>query len=420
MPRLAFLSILIAMALLAATASTASATPQLTAGDYPVALQAHSGERKYMEIVTEPGSIVCEVKYRGEISEPSPSMTLDPSYANCEFTSLPAPVVEVDNTGCVYVLHPNEEIGEGEYSGSFDLKCETGKALKARVFSCQLEIKEQTGLGTVKIANRPAASPRAQVAVDLEVESLTYTVTKDPFGCQFMGTGTRTEGEIISGTSLEVSGHDPTHPAIQVGIDLGEGEGEEEPAPEAPEITAASYPVAFASASPVNEVFAIEGAGGVKQVEECETTFQGEAVEPSSEIGLMTFEQSGCAAANTGECFYRLGTGEPLSEDSYAASLDIVCPGEGAIEFPTESSCRITVPEQDALLATVLTNNTGSSPRDIGVTLTVKDLYSYDMGCGPTFDWKVPKLNGELTIEGLTLDGLNPETLSPVAIEVVE
>lgn len=417
----AFLSMLIMIALSAAMVPAASAAPQLTAGNYPVALQAHNGERKYTEIVTELGSIVCEVKYRGEISEPTAAMTIDPTYANCgAFGSYPPPTVEINNTGCVYVLHPNEEVAEGEYSGDFDLECETGKALKGTVLSCQLEINEQTGLSTVKLTNQPGASPKPRVAVDFEVESLDYTVTKDGTACPFQGTGTRTEGELVNGKSLVVSGHDPAHPAIQVGIDVGEGKGEEEPAIEAPEITAASYPVTFVSASPVNEIFAIEVGGEAKQVEECESSFHGEATGPSAEIDLA-FEQTGCSAVNAGECFYRLDAGEPLSEDSFAASLDIVCPGEGTIEFPTEKECRrITVPEQDGLRATVLTNHTGASPRDIGVTLTVEGIYSYDTECIAPWFWKWAKLNGQLTIEGLTLEGLNPKTLSPVAIEVAE
>lgn len=415
---------LLTAALIAALAvSAAEAAPQFTAGQYPVDLRGWT-ERGDQTLVTEAGTIECKTSYRGEAGEASTTMTLVPTFGNCFAFEEEGwgPFISVYNTGCAYVLHAGKETAKDEYSGTVDLKCEAGKAIYLKIVfsSCELEIKEQSGLGTVTYVNDTTASPKKEVTIDFALNELAYVITKDGVACPYKGTGPRT-AELISDAGLAITGHDPLYPASRIGVDIGEG-GEEEASGELPQIFSTLYPATL-TAAPAKQFFA--GESGYFDDFECETSLDGSIVQTSPEA-ILTPEFENCQIyetsleALTNGCVYRLSTGEQISADAYSAAIDIECEPGKAIVFRRsgEAECNLAIPAQDGLEGIALVDNTAASPRSVSLEMGIGHI-SYNVSGGAMqcpFSWLGFHIDGELTSEELVLTGALGE--SPAGIEV--
>ena len=203
------LAIAAVMAMSAMMASAASAVPQFTASSYPATVTS-SNTRGNEVFTTEAGKVECDSHFVSHsLAAASSTLTVTPTYTNCEAFGLGA---TVNTEGCTYVFHATERISTGVYNSHIDLACAAGKSIKWVTGGglCRTERKSQTGLTTVKTTNVAGGS----ITVEWNVSSIAYTVTTDGFGCPFSGTGTKTDGKhtghlVISrvgGGSVEVSG----------------------------------------------------------------------------------------------------------------------------------------------------------------------------------------------------------------------
>jgi len=203
------LAIAAVMAMSAMMASAASAVPQFTASAYPATVTG-SNTKGSEVFTTEGGKVECDSHFVSHsLAAASSTLTVTPTYTNCEAFGLNA---TVNTEGCTYVFHATEKVSTGVYNNHVDVVCPTGKSIKivAGGGLCRAEIKGQNGLTTVKTTNVAGGG----VTVEPNVSSVAYTVTTDSFGCPFSGTGNKTDGKYtghvvvtrVGGGSVSVSG----------------------------------------------------------------------------------------------------------------------------------------------------------------------------------------------------------------------
>jgi len=168
-----------------------------------------AGKEKFS---TEAGSIECASSFHGE----STTGLLHPTYTSCKAFGLAA---TVKTEGCDYQINVKEEVAADEFSALTDVVCGAGSAIKVTVATCEVEVASQSGLGTVKLKNDTAASPKKDITVTPEISGLTYTVTKDGFLCPFAGTGKRTNGTYTSSNPLTVTGQNLVGTKIDIAVE---------------------------------------------------------------------------------------------------------------------------------------------------------------------------------------------------------
>jgi hypothetical protein len=150
---------------------------------YPATLSGTQEKGAYA-IETEGGPVECgSASFAGSASEISSSVTLTPTYTDCEAFGFTEASVSVN--GCSYIY---------DVSGDQDIAC-TGGSIVITAFTCEVTISAQTGLDDVEFANT-SASGRGAIALTSNVSGLAYTVTKDGFLCPFSGGGARSDGTI--------------------------------------------------------------------------------------------------------------------------------------------------------------------------------------------------------------------------------
>jgi len=203
------LAIAAVMAMSAMMASAASAVPQFTASAYPATVTG-SNTKGNEVFTTEGGKVECDSHFVSHSLEAASStLTVTPTYSNCEAFGLNA---TVNTEGCTYVFHATEAVKINEvYNNHVDVVCPAGKSIKivAGGGLCRAEIKSQNGLTTVQTTNSGGS-----VTVVPNVSSVKYTVTTDSFGCPFSGTGEKTDGKYtghvvvsrVGGGTISVSG----------------------------------------------------------------------------------------------------------------------------------------------------------------------------------------------------------------------
>ncbi len=201
------IAVVAAMALSAVVASAAMAVPQFTASTYPAQVTGESavGAEKFK---TEGGTVECKSHFlSASLGAANSTLTVTPKYTECKaFGFLSA---TVNPEGCTYVFHATELVSAGVYKHHVNVICPAGQSIKVVASTCKAEIKEQTGLTSVKTTNSGTS-----VVVNPEVKSIKYTVTEDGFLCPFGGTGNKTDGEYtgavtvsrVGGGSASVSG----------------------------------------------------------------------------------------------------------------------------------------------------------------------------------------------------------------------
>lgn len=198
---LAFVAVL---AMSAVVASAAQAVPSFTASSYPAA-GTGANTKGSETFTTEAGAVQCDSHFAGTLSGASSTLTVTPTYTNCEaFGFLSA---TVNTEGCTYVFHATEQVSAGVYNSHVDVVCPAGKSIKISAGTCRAEVKGQNGLTTVKTTNSGGS-----VTVEPNVNNIALTVTQDGFACPFSGTGAKTgayHGHVVfssAGKTISVSG----------------------------------------------------------------------------------------------------------------------------------------------------------------------------------------------------------------------
>jgi hypothetical protein len=104
------------------------------------------------------------------------------------------------------------------------------------------------------------------------------------------------------------------------------------------------------------------------------------------------------ATVSSNGCKYIFRPTEKVSSDNFKAHMDISCPAGKAIEI-VAATCAATIGAQSGLTSVDLVNNTGASPKDISITLTVtKFAYTVTKdGFGCPFSGTGSKTDGELS-----------------------
>lgn len=206
------LALIAVLAMSALAASAAQAVPEFTASAYPAT--ATGSNMAGNETLTTPGGTVqCSSHYLveeyggGEFTGPTPTLTIKPSYMECNaFGFLGA---TINTNGCTFVYHATERVSPGTYRHHIDIVCPSGQKLTITAGTCELDVPPQTGLTTATTMNLVSG----QETVQPNITGITMNVTKDGFGCPFAGTGhiqTSYHGDIVvsrvGGGAISVSG----------------------------------------------------------------------------------------------------------------------------------------------------------------------------------------------------------------------
>ncbi|HWT91266.1 MAG TPA: hypothetical protein VN179_09130, partial [Solirubrobacterales bacterium] len=115
------------VAMSAVMASAASAVPQFTASAYPATVT--GSNTKGSEVLTTEGGVVeCASHFVSHsLAAASSTLTVTPTYTNCEAFGLNA---TVNTEGCTYVFHATEKVSTGVYNNHVDILCPAGKSIK--------------------------------------------------------------------------------------------------------------------------------------------------------------------------------------------------------------------------------------------------------------------------------------------------
>ena len=111
------------------------------------------------------------------LTSASTAFFLHPTFAGC--TAFGFIESSIATTGCDYRYQLGEEIEADTYSAQIDLLCEAGKSVAIIASTCEVQIPTQSLIGSVKVTDNTAASPRKDVSVTSSLEGIDYVKTKD-------------------------------------------------------------------------------------------------------------------------------------------------------------------------------------------------------------------------------------------------
>src|SRR5215218_10217192 len=195
---LAFVAVL---AMSAVAVSAASADDKRTAEVYPTTLTGGPDPGAAADLfVTTAGNVTCpNPTYDATVAGPTTTIEISPNYGlGCKALGFPA---TIDVNGCTYLVH----LTAGTTTeGTVDIKCPAGKEITVTANpaeaphnltpKCVIHVKEQLGLGTLKITNVGVATTR-ELTLDINIEKIHYTHTSGAglgtgLGACTAGTGT--------------------------------------------------------------------------------------------------------------------------------------------------------------------------------------------------------------------------------------
>jgi hypothetical protein len=124
--------------------------------------------------------VLCHGSYTGTAPAASfNSVTVTPSYKECEAPPVTATITGFGAGECDYVFHS---------TGTLDLVCPAGKEVTVDAATCVTHIPPQTGLGTITYTTTEVADRKA-ITFHLNINKMTETHT-DGFLCPLEGSGT--------------------------------------------------------------------------------------------------------------------------------------------------------------------------------------------------------------------------------------
>lgn len=172
----------------AVLASAAQAT-NFTASKYPTAATASSSKGND-EWKTEAGTIECQSHFHvSSLSESSEALTISPTFSECAafgFLNM-----ATHTNGCTWVFYT---------SGTMDIKCPAGNQMVGTAATCEHTVGSQTTLSKIDFANSGTG-----FTAQMTVTGINYTVTKDGFGCPFLGTGAKTGASYTQNSAIQFS-----------------------------------------------------------------------------------------------------------------------------------------------------------------------------------------------------------------------
>jgi hypothetical protein len=193
------LALLTVLSLTAVHAPTSPAeVPEFKTEAYPAEVEGHQSTNHVM-VVEGSFELVCkQVTVRGTLNAVSETIQLEPTYAECTIAGAAA---TVNANGCTYKFHIGSEVGVGEFSGTTDIACPSGKAITATAGTCEVLVGSQAGLSKVEYVNNSEAEVPSLTG-RLAITGLKYT-TKDGFLCPFSGSGEKTNGTYAGAALVE-------------------------------------------------------------------------------------------------------------------------------------------------------------------------------------------------------------------------
>jgi hypothetical protein len=413
-----------------AFASVASAS-SLSAEDYPAVLK---GEPTVQHVFTFEGGLTakCPVTLlRGELSGSSAEVKLEAEYqgtfeGKCTAFGL-STTASISMNGCVYVLKPESQVGEGKFSGAFDISCPEGQRLTIVAGTCEVQIGEQKNLKTAEFLNDTKEKAHTdEVTFNAAAEgSVKYLKAKDGTGCPLAGTGEKTDGSFSGKTTI--TGLDPT---TKAGLDVYFFQL-------AP-WTAGTYPTTLTGVQTSVQTFTFEAG----QKLECGVAlFDGEIGGSALEV-LMTAEYEGTSGEKPRKCTdsglpivtvtmngckYRFRAIGGAKEGKFAGGVDLRCP-PGAAVVVQWLNCKAQFGDESAgnavnqNLPVTLVDKEKPEPEkdDIELSFNIEEKLFYEK----TFDGFSCPLNGTgFSATGsytgsITLSGSSPSTKEPHDIRV--
>lgn len=184
------LAMVAVLAMSAVVASAASAA-NFTASSYPTAASATSSAGND-DFKTEAGSVECHAAFAvAALSGPSETVTVTPTYTGCKAFGFLSATVNMN--GCDYTI---------SVSGFFDIVCPKSKLIVITAGTCEVQIPPTiASKWNVALANSGTG-----ISAKANVGAITYTITKDGFGCPFSSTGERYAGATYTQNSaIQVS-----------------------------------------------------------------------------------------------------------------------------------------------------------------------------------------------------------------------
>ncbi|MEZ5076020.1 MAG: hypothetical protein R2725_01095 [Solirubrobacterales bacterium] len=196
----------LAALLLGAVAPAVADATEFTAAEYPATITGTGGSEVF---TAEGGTVSCEsIGYHGDLNEASEELSLAPSYADCKAFSFVGSTVSPEE--CEYLLHL-----EGE-AITADIACPEGQAIKIAAGTCSVEIKPQTGLSSITVANG-----ESDLQLTPEIEGIAYTVTNDGFLCPFGGTGEKEDGTLTASEPITLKADHLDQQYTSISFDVG-------------------------------------------------------------------------------------------------------------------------------------------------------------------------------------------------------
>jgi hypothetical protein len=191
---LALVAVLAMSAVIVPTAQAEATTHKITSqtNSYPLKLSATSAFGNEI-FKTEGGKVECKGSYSASVGAASSSVTAHPTYTECKAFGFFGEA-KVVTTGCDYKFNLTTRLAVDKYQAHDDLVCSAGNKITIESGTCEVWVHGQTGLTHVGIENM-TQSPHNDLTIDATIGaavggagSITYTVTKDGFGCPFVTT----------------------------------------------------------------------------------------------------------------------------------------------------------------------------------------------------------------------------------------
>lgn len=180
---LAFVAI---FAMSAVVASAAQANAFMSEGNVTAAISADQIKGEDHVFTVEGNKVECETAHfatAGEVSSPTGSITVHPSYSGCTAFSFVG--ASVTTTGCDYTLGVGSIIETGKYNGKLNLTCSGSSKIVISAGTCEATVSGPQEFGSgITYTNAGAA-----VTVAANVSGIKTNKTKDGFLCPFKGTG---------------------------------------------------------------------------------------------------------------------------------------------------------------------------------------------------------------------------------------
>ncbi len=183
------LALVAVLAMSVVVASAAQAAPVVTTTG---STSVHATGEKIGEQFTIDGvTVTCEVShYTGTATNGSSTLRVTPTYTGCKVgEAIPATIT---THSCHYLFHLTKKDAGAPtpYTSTVNVECtEKPITIASTNPECFMEVKSQTGLGTVTATNGAT-----DVNITPNVSGIKGTVTKDGFLCPFSSVGEKTGG----------------------------------------------------------------------------------------------------------------------------------------------------------------------------------------------------------------------------------